>query len=1610
MKKKSICLFLFLSTHIFCTYAQQISTDNTQEPNTLIQNLVGNSCATASNVSSSINGNSNNIISYGSFNNDTSNFPFQNGLVLSTGSVNSAGNTLIPLDLNEGSINWATDSDIEAITGITQTLNATSIEFDFETVNNFISFKYIFASDEYQQEYPCNFKDVFAILIKRASTADPYVNIATITNSVTEISTNTIHPNINGFCEAQNDDYFEGYNIGDTNFNGRTEILTARADIIPNETYHIKFVIADHIDQRFDSAVFIDAEGFGNSIDLGPDQSICGSDLTLNADIDNSSAIYTWYFNGSEITSENNTILEVTQSGTYDVEVLIPSTSGNCLLNDSIEIEIIPFQNAAPITDINICDVAPGDGLYDFDFSLLKDDEIFESLPSNNYIISYHLSQDDAQTNSNAISGLFQNTEVTHTIYLRIESLSGDCLQLGSFNISVYNSPNTYELTLDICNYVVADAGLGDFFYINFAVSNFEFYTSVSYYLTENDAINLVNELSELPSFENEPDAIYARVQSDFNPCSSIVPIHLNYIPQPDIGRYILNSCLDPNLTETIDGETYNYNTLPITYNVFDIFDELEAEFPEVEASLNMFIVGVPPLITTANNSTGIAISIRFIGEDCPTYMTIEIHKNLLYNLLEKDKILTRCDDNSNDGFYDIDLSELLVELKDGFEIDLSFYATEEDRNLQINALDENSIITLQDDHSIYIASSYEGCTHNSKVTLNLSPGLNLQPQTINYCGSAGFDNNTTNITVPPLKDSFLQELAITGLVEFFNSFDDAENQENEITDNYEIIGNQHIFFVRMTNIFTGCYDITTLQVNITNAIEANNPEPLIICDDDQDLISTVNLEDVIPHLSNDLSNLTFTFFESYNSALEDEFKIENLNNYNTTTTVLYIRAEISGLACFSIIPYEILVYSEPQLLPVSDFINCEINPNLTSQFFFIDKDSQIIRNQASMEVLYFETENDALDNINAIDKESGYSPASNPQTIYVRMQNQLENNCFKVEPMQIEVRQAPIYNHPTDIFECDVNNTGLANTNLNEKIIEIVENSTTNLNVTFHLTPANAEAAANETPLLFTSTINPQTLYARIENSASGCFEIQTFTLSALALPEVNYGQSLITCGDNYNFYQQWNLAQIELNVLDGRQYNVDFSYFESEADLLADNNVIPNPEAYTNTSNPQTIFAKIRNATTDCFDMVPFQLIINSPPQINEFETYDICENSENQVDLLEINEIILDDTFNALISYYSNETDAENKENTLDTNYFYSNTTETLFARVEYSTTQCYAVYPFQLVINELPTANQPNDIIVCDDDFDGLVEIDLTQQNSAILGNQNTNDFSIAFYNSEINAIANQQPLNQNHIAFNNETIYVRVENIITGCFAITQFSAVINDIPTVSIPDQVVCLNNLPLVVSAETSNPLDSYFWSTNASTAQIEISDIGTYSVTITNQYGCQNTSTFNVIESESATIDVIETIDFSDPNNITVTISGIGNYLYQLNNGDAQSSNIFENVPIGYNTVTIIDQNGCAEVTKTVLVIDAPKHMSPNNDGNFDTWHIAGVETLPGTIINIFDRKGKLLKQLKHDSVGWNGTYNGQNMPASDYWFTAIIQQNGKSFEILGHFALRR
>ena len=123
-----------------------------------------------------------------------------------------------------------------------------------------------------------------------------------------------------------------------------------------------------------------------------------------------------------------------------------------------------------------------------------------------------------------------------------------------------------------------------------------------------------------------------------------------------------------------------------------------------------------------------------------------------------------------------------------------------------------------------------------------------------------------------------------------------------------------------------------------------------------------------------------------------------------------------------------------------------------------------------------------------------------------------------------------------------------------------------------------------------------------------------------------------------------------------------------------------------------------------------------------------------------------------------------------------------------------------------------------------------------------------------------------------------------------------------------------------------------------------------------------------------------------------------------------DFQESNFFTNVPIGPHIITIIDLNGCNSTSKEIVIIDAPQYFTPNGDSINETWHITGVELLEGTIVYVYDRYGKLLKTLSHSSRGWDGTYNGNNMPATDYWFVANVKKGLIEFQVKGHFALRR
>ena len=162
---------------------------------------------------------------------------------------------------------------------------------------------------------------------------------------------------------------------------------------------------------------------------------------------------------------------------------------------------------------------------------------------------------------------------------------------------------------------------------------------------------------------------------------------------------------------------------------------------------------------------------------------------------------------------------------------------------------------------------------------------------------------------------------------------------------------------------------------------------------------------------------------------------------------------------------------------------------------------------------------------------------------------------------------------------------------------------------------------------------------------------------------------------------------------------------------------------------------------------------------------------------------------------------------------------------------------------------------------------------------------------------------------------------------------------------------------------------------------------------------------------------IDILEDIldDNTRTNNIEVFVDGNSRYEYAINGGDFQDDPVFNNIPVGTNTLIINDKNGCGTTEPLeFLVAGYPKFFTPNSDGSNDEWLVYGIETLTNPVVSIFDRYGKLLFQISSSSGGWDGTYNGVQLPSSDYWFKLDFERTEDNVlvarTIKSHFSLKR
>ncbi|WP_298501737.1 T9SS type B sorting domain-containing protein [uncultured Maribacter sp.] len=337
--------------------------------------------------------------------------------------------------------------------------------------------------------------------------------------------------------------------------------------------------------------------------------------------------------------------------------------------------------------------------------------------------------------------------------------------------------------------------------------------------------------------------------------------------------------------------------------------------------------------------------------------------------------------------------------------------------------------------------------------------------------------------------------------------------------------------------------------------------------------------------------------------------------------------------------------------------------------------------------------------------------------------------------------------------------------------------------------------------------------------------------------------------------------------------------------------------------------------------------------------------------------------------------------------------------------------------QVAYSPSPITNSLNNEVVCSDDS----VFSLALKDVEALGGQSPDDFRISYHLSLTDAMNGARAMSKDVIdVLGTHVIYVRTTSIEnSSCFDVSeQFTLEVIEEPVLNFPNELfLCANETSGFIGQIIPNTNYSYLWNTGETTSSIEVFQEGVYTLTATqtsNGVSCSNTESITVVISELPRITDVHIDDLQSNNVVTVTIDLEGEYEYQLDDGEIQLSNKFQNVLPGTHSLTVIDPRGCGAVTEEIVVVGFDKFFTPNADGFSDIWHIDGIYILQNPQVYIYDRYGKLIKHLNANSVGWDGTYNGVELPSSDYWFKLTYEdENGQSRTakyINNHFSLKR
>ncbi|RIV53617.1 PKD domain-containing protein [Flagellimonas taeanensis] len=703
----------------------------------------------------------------------------------------------------------------------------------------------------------------------------------------------------------------------------------------------------------------------------------------------------------------------------------------------------------------------------------------------------------------------------------------------------------------------------------------------------------------------------------------------------------------------------------------------------------------------------------------------------------------------------------------------------------------------------------------------------------------------------------------------------------------------------------------------------------------------------------------------------------------------------------------------------VSDIERCQAGSTFDLDLTTLD--AQVLGTQSPSEfsIRYFATQQDADGNIDSLDPVTVFNEGTT--TIFARISNTQNPSCYDTTGFDVTVKQAPQLFVPTDWIVCDDDGDGTYLFDLGIKDSEILNAQDESVfNVSYYRSQTDADNGTNSINMDYSVSVPSETIFYRIENTIhTNCYETGDFAIGVIDQVVANPPSDLEICDPDNDGVAEFDLTEVEPEVLGAQSASgVTITYHASQAD--ADSNSNPLPTDYTSSTYQQTIFVRVSNALdVSCYATTSYQLNIFDTPVVPEVSNWWVCDDDNDGrywFDLEEKAGEISGGASAVAVAFYTTEEDAQLAQDPILGNYQNTANPQTVYFRTSNSNnSNCFSVGSFQLKVFDVPTAYRPADIVACDDAETGSYAFVLSTKDGEVLNGQDPLIYQVDYYASEEDALNSINPLSKEAYANGTlqETVYARVQHSqLMDCYDVTSFNIIINELPRPDLEEiYVICPDSPDLVVDGGV---FETYSWGTEEGNVIgnqqfLEVTELGTYELTVTetkNGITCSNTLAFEVVSSGAPDSFTVNMDGFSDQITLNIEAVGIGEFEYSIDGYNYQTANQFQVFPGRY-TLYVRDPYGCRTLTNEIVAIGYQKFFTPNGDGVNDHWNIIGGESSPNSLLYIYDRYGKLLRQLSTTAQGWDGTFLGKLMPSADYWFR-YEDENG--MVQTGHFSLKR